>query len=98
MGAAWRQDTLPHAICWLGWCTGLQRAGAHAPPCAQVSVSVPVPAGTKAKQLEVVISKTKLKVALKGSGTAIVQVGGLTGIGAAVRGSGEAACCCGGWL
>jgi hypothetical protein len=32
----------------------------------QVSVSIPVPAGTKAKMLDVVITKTKLKVGLKG--------------------------------
>jgi hypothetical protein len=32
----------------------------------QVSVSIPVPAGTKAKMLDVIITKTKLKVGLKG--------------------------------
>lgn len=38
----------------------------------EVSVSVPVPAGTKAKMLEVVITKTRLKVALKG-GASILE-------------------------
>lgn len=32
----------------------------------QVSVSVPVPPGTKAKMLDVVISKNKLKLGVKG--------------------------------
>lgn len=39
----------------------------------QVSVSVPVPAGVKAKMLDVVISKTQLKVAIKGQ-AAILEV------------------------
>jgi hypothetical protein len=41
----------------------------------QVSVSIPVPSGTKAKMLDVVITKTKLKVGLKGQAP-IIDVSG----------------------
>ncbi len=42
--------------------------------CLQVSVSVPVPPGTKAKALDVVVGKTRLKVGLKGQ-PPIIDVG-----------------------